>query len=70
MPPQTDARRSNKPNDLKQFYKLYKKHLSTLTELFPDWSQDDLLFVMDECQGDVDLAIARISEGNSTGRFA
>lgn len=42
---------------------LYKSSLPSLTELFPDWSQDDLIFVMDECQGDLHVAIARISEG-------
>lgn len=57
MPP---GRRNN---NLKSLGHLYKTSLPSLTELFPDWSQDDLLFVMDECQGDLHVAITRISEG-------
>ena len=50
-------------NDFKTLKLRYKQYLSSLVELFPNWSQEDLLFVMDECQGDFDLAINRISEG-------
>lgn len=68
MPPGPSPRRTpnNKnTNDLKTLRNQYRASIPSLTELFPDYSQDDLLFVMDECQGDLDLAITRISEGNS-----
>jgi hypothetical protein len=55
--------KNNSANDLRSLRSNYRTSLPSLTELFPDWSQDDLLFVMDECQGDLDLAITRISEG-------
>lgn len=60
MPPPAQGKRNNKT-----LSHLYKSSLPSLTELFPDWSQDDLIFVMDECQGDLHVAIARISEGIS-----
>lgn len=38
--------------------------LIQLTEVFPSWSQDDLLAVLNEAGGDVYVAISRISEGH------
>ena len=63
MPPNSGARQRNNLNDIKSLRAQYRQSLPSLTELFPEWSHNDLLFVMDECQGDLDLAITRISEG-------
>lgn len=60
---QQQQNKNHNNNDLKSLRAQFKLSLSSLTELFPEWSQDDLLFVMDECQGDLDLAITRITEG-------
>jgi hypothetical protein len=44
--------------------KLHKEELSTLKELFQDsWSEDDLLAVIEEFNGDLDLIVSRITEG-------
>lgn len=64
MPPNSGVRRSNN-NNLKTLRANFRQSISTLHELFPEWTQDDLSFVMDECQGDIDLAITRITEGNT-----
>ncbi|KAI9265989.1 hypothetical protein BY458DRAFT_490807 [Sporodiniella umbellata] len=53
-------------NDIKALKLRYKQHISLLTELFPTWSREDLLFAMDECQGDFDLTVNRISEGHAS----
>lgn len=37
--------------------------LSQLLAIFPDWKDDDLVSVLEEVRGDVELAVARISEG-------
>lgn len=37
--------------------------ISQLKEVFPLWSEDDLLFAIQDADGDIELAIARISEG-------
>ena len=65
MPPGPSQRKQStkNTNDIKTLRNQHRGALPSLTELFPDWSQDDLLFVMDECGGDLDLAITRISEG-------
>ncbi|KAK4510477.1 uncharacterized protein ATC70_004907 [Mucor velutinosus] len=65
MPPNSGVRQRNSLNDIKSLRAQYRQALPSLTELFPDWSHNDLLFVMDECQGDLDLAITRISEGHA-----
>lgn len=54
---------STEQNDLKKLKSKYSAKLPTLKVLFSDWSDDDLLFVLDEANGDLDLTIDRISEG-------
>ncbi|KAI7879738.1 hypothetical protein K492DRAFT_80589 [Lichtheimia hyalospora FSU 10163] len=51
-------------SDLKKLKSRYSSQLATLRELFADWSDDDLLFALQEVEGDLDLAIDRISEGH------
>ncbi|GAA5839853.1 hypothetical protein JCM11251_001232 [Rhodosporidiobolus azoricus] len=37
--------------------------LATAKELFPQWSDEDLLFALQEANGDLEVAIVRMSEG-------
>lgn len=39
------------------------QQLSSLKVLFPDWTEEDLLFTLQDANGDLDLAIDLISEG-------
>ncbi|KAJ1921415.1 RNAPII degradation factor [Mycoemilia scoparia] len=41
----------------------YRQQLSTLSEIFPDWKESDLLFALEEASGQLDLVIARITDG-------
>lgn len=41
----------------------YANQLSSLREVFPDWTDEDLLFALHEAGGDTNLAVARISDG-------
>ncbi|KAK2855616.1 hypothetical protein FQN49_005013 [Arthroderma sp. PD_2] len=46
---------------------LKKKHagsLSTIKELFADWTDEDLVFALEDANGDLEVAIERITEGN------
>lgn len=43
----------------------YPTQLAMLSELFPAWSDEDLLFVLQESQGEVEVAVGRISEGHA-----
>lgn len=49
--------------DLKELKSKFGSQLSTLKELFPEWSDDDLLFAIRDAEGDLELAVDRISEG-------
>jgi hypothetical protein len=48
---------------LKAAKKQFNQPLSQLQAIFPEWKEDDLLSVLEEARGDVELAVARISEG-------
>lgn len=52
-------------SDLKKLKSKYSSQLSTLKELFTEWTDDDLLFTLQDADGDLELAIDRISEGHA-----
>jgi hypothetical protein len=49
---------------LKTAKKQFNQPLLQLQAIFPEWKEVDLLSVLEEVQGDVELAVARISEGS------
>lgn len=49
--------------ELGQMKKKYSDTLPMLNELFPDWKDDDLVFALEDADGDLEQAIDRISEG-------
>ncbi|KAF9889027.1 RNAPII degradation factor [Aspergillus nanangensis] len=42
----------------------YSNTLPMLKELFPDWTDEDLVFALEDANGDLEQAIDRITEGN------
>ena len=48
----------------------YSNQLETLKELFPDWTDDDLVFTLQETDGDLQSTIERITEGTLTTLLA
>jgi len=53
--------------ELGQLKKQYANELSTLKELFPDWTDEDLVFALQETGGDVQNTVENITEGMSYG---
>lgn len=49
--------------ELGQLKKLYAAKLSTMKEMFPDWTDEDLVFALQETDGNLENTIERISEG-------
>ncbi|ORY79297.1 hypothetical protein BCR35DRAFT_96755 [Leucosporidium creatinivorum] len=43
----------------------YSSQLATTKELFPDWSDEDILQAIQDANGDVETTILRISEGHA-----
>jgi len=63
MPSSLSAHPVAADDGLKTAKKQFNQPLSQLQAIFPEWKEDDLLSVLEEVQGDVELAVARISEG-------
>lgn len=49
--------------ELVELKRRYQPQLSTCKELFPDWTELDLLLVIEESSGDLEVTIGKISEG-------
>ncbi|ORX99229.1 hypothetical protein BCR34DRAFT_592979 [Clohesyomyces aquaticus] len=50
--------------ELLELKRKYRSQLATAKELFPDWTDLDLLLAIEESAGDLEVAIGNISEGN------
>ncbi|KAG0207943.1 RNAPII degradation factor [Mortierella sp. GBA30] len=59
-------RRKDEPEDLRQLRQEHGGSLATLKELFADWTEEDLLYAIQDAGGDLELTILRISEGHAT----
>lgn len=52
--------------ELGELKKKYSSQLSMLKELFPDWSDAELVLAIEESDGDLERTIEKITEGQST----
>ncbi len=46
-----------------QLKKQYASQLAMLKEMFPDWTTEDVLYALQENQGDLEATAAKITEG-------
>jgi hypothetical protein len=49
--------------DIGQLKKKYSSSVPTLKELFPDWTDEDIVFALEDANGDLEHAIERITDG-------
>lgn len=49
--------------EIGQLKKRYASKLSTIKEMFPDWTDEDIVFALQETNGDLEGTIEQISEG-------
>ena len=56
--------RQEEPDSIRSLRRLYGRELGTLREMFEDWTDEDLLQVLQETDGQMDTAAMRISTGN------
>lgn len=54
--------------EFSELRKLYGDKTSVIREMFPDWSEVDVLFALQETNGDQSEAVTRIAEGVSSRR--
>lgn len=55
--------------ELGQLKKLHATKLSTMKEMFPDWTDEDLVFALQETEGNLEQTIERISDGMNPPRL-
>jgi hypothetical protein len=46
-----------------QLKKQYGNKVSTIKEMFPDWTDEDIVFALQETDGDLETTVERISDG-------
>lgn len=63
MSTQAAAAQAAQQQQINKLKSKYSSQLSTLKVLFTEWTEEDLLFTLQEANDDLDLAIDRISEG-------
>lgn len=47
-----------------QLKQQYAEGLKTIKMVFPDWTDEDIVFALQEEQGDIEATVTRISEGS------
>ena len=51
--------------ELGELKRMYSSKLSTIKELFPNYTDEDIVFALQEMDGNLEATIDRISEGTS-----
>lgn len=49
--------------EMGELKKTYSSSLSTVKEMFPNWTDEDIVYALQETEGDLQATIERISEG-------
>ena len=49
--------------EIGQLKKKYASSLTTIKEMFPDWTEDDIVFALEESNGDMERTVERMTEG-------
>lgn len=55
--------------ELGELKRLYSSKLTTIKEMFPGWTNEDIVFALHETNGDLESTIERITEGMSLHRY-
>jgi hypothetical protein len=46
-----------------QLKKQYGNKVTTIKEMFPDWTDEDIVFALQETDGDLEITVGRITDG-------
>lgn len=55
--------------EIGELKKKYASKLSMIKEMFPDWTDEDLAFALQETDGDLEATIEQISDGNTSAHL-
>ncbi|EJU00558.1 hypothetical protein DACRYDRAFT_23012 [Dacryopinax primogenitus] len=56
---------ADEPEELRVLKGKHADALKIMREMYPDWTDEDVLFLLEEVQGDVEVAVSRITEGHA-----
>ncbi len=62
-PSTTETAGNEDEGEMGELRKMYAPKLSLVKEMFPAWTDEDLVFALQETDGDLEATIDRISEG-------
>lgn len=49
-----------------QLKKQYGSKVGTIKEMFPDWTDEDIVYALQETNGDLETAVERITDGKAS----
>lgn len=58
-----DAVSTEEEGEIGELKSMYASKLNTIKEMFPTWTDEDIVFALQETNGDLEGTIERISEG-------
>ena len=61
--PPNEPSLAEEEGEMGQLKQQYGSMLSTMKEMFPNWTDEDLVYALQETNGNLELTIDRISEG-------
>jgi hypothetical protein len=66
----TSAPSIDDDGEVGQLKKQYGSKVTLIKEMYPDWTDEDVVFALQETDGDLELTVERITDGKSSGAFA
>jgi hypothetical protein len=61
--PDTTAASTEEDGEVGQLKKQYGSRVGTIKEMFPDWTDEDIVFALQETDGDLETTVDRITDG-------
>ena len=61
----TDTSSYEEEGDIGELKIKYASKIAPIKEMFPDWTEQDIAFALDETHGDLESTVERISEGTN-----
>ena len=52
-----------------QLKKQYGDRVTTIKEMFPDWTDEDIVFALQETDGDLMTTVDRITDGKTSNKY-
>lgn len=60
---ETTTAPTEEEGEVGQLKRVYSNQVSLIMEMFPDWTDEDIVFALRETDGDLELTVERITDG-------